>query len=98
LCEAFGWADWAADSELQDHGRRRLRGREIEARLRRNIEALTAAEVTALAERYDLAITAVIDSSDVLEQPQIVERDLFPDAEHWRPLGRLGRSLEIELA
>ena len=96
LCEAFAWEDWAADSGLHDNGRRRLRGREIEARLRQEIEALTAAEVTALAERYDLAITAVIDSSDVLEQPQIVERDLFPDADHWRPLGRLGRSLRID--
>ena len=98
LCEAFGWGDWAADPDLQDHGGRRLRGREIEARLRRDIEALTAAEVAALAERYDLAITAVVDASDVLQQPQIVERDLFPDADHWRPLGQVGRSLKIELA
>jgi crotonobetainyl-CoA:carnitine CoA-transferase CaiB-like acyl-CoA transferase len=96
LCEAFGWTDYAADPELRDHDARRRRGREIEARLRRNIEALTAAEVTALAERHDLAITAVIDSSDVLVQPQIVERDLFPDADHWRPLGRTGRSLKID--
>jgi crotonobetainyl-CoA:carnitine CoA-transferase CaiB-like acyl-CoA transferase len=96
LCEAFGWEDWAADPELHDHGRRRLRGREVEARLRRDIEALTAAEVTALAERHDLAITGVNERSDVLDHPQIVERGLFPDADHWRPLGRLGRSLRID--
>jgi crotonobetainyl-CoA:carnitine CoA-transferase CaiB-like acyl-CoA transferase len=96
LCQAFGWKDWAADPALQDHGGRRLRGREIEARLRREIEGLTAAEVTVLAERHDLAITAVNDRADVLDQPQIVERGLFPDADHWRPLGRLGRSLKIE--
>ena len=52
--------------------------------------------MTALAERHDLAITAVNDRSDVLDQPQIVERDLFPDSDHWRPLGRLGRSLRID--
>ena len=52
--------------------------------------------MTALAERHDLAITAVNERSDVLDQPQIVERDLFPDADHWRPLGRVGRSLKIE--
>lgn len=95
LCEAFGWEDWAADPGLADHGGRRLRGREIEARLRHDIERLTGAEVTALAERYDLAITAVNDRSGVLEEPQIVERDLFPDADHWRPLGQLGRSLKF---
>ena len=96
LCEAFAWDDWAADDDLADHGARRLRGREIEARLRRAIQGLTAAEVTALAERHDLAITAVNDRSRVLDQPQIVERGLFPDADHWRPLGRLGRSLKID--
>jgi crotonobetainyl-CoA:carnitine CoA-transferase CaiB-like acyl-CoA transferase len=96
LCEAFAWDDWAADPELADHGARRLRGREIEARLRRDIQRLTAAEVTALAERHDLAITAVNERSQVLDQPQIVERGLFPDSDHWRPLGRLGRSLKID--
>jgi crotonobetainyl-CoA:carnitine CoA-transferase CaiB-like acyl-CoA transferase len=96
LCAALDWHDWAADPDLQDHDRRRLRGREIEARLRREIEQLTVAQVTALAERHDLAITAVNERSDVLDQPQIAERGLFPDADHWRPLGLVGRSLRIE--
>lgn len=90
---ALGWSDWAEDQKMADHDYRRMRGDEVRTRVTESIAALTLAEVLELADQHDLAVTRVNDIDEAAVDPQIASRDLFPDDEHWRPLGPMGQSL-----
>jgi len=95
LCEAFGWTDWLDDPSMADHEQRRARAAEVASRLRDAVAGLSADRLAELAVRHDVGISRVNDLEDVAAEPQIAARHLFPDADHWRPLGPTGRAMHI---
>lgn len=98
LCAAFGWADWLEDRELGETAGRRARAPEIAARVRDAVAGHTAAALADLALRHDLPLSVVNTPEDAAADPQIAVRGLFPDAEHWRPLGPSAPALGIDAA
>lgn len=98
LCAAFGWTTWLEEAELAGNDGRRTRAAEIAARVREAVAQRTTDELAELAERHDLPITRVNDAGEVSGEAQIVARDIFPDAGHWRPLGPAAPAVPIALA
>lgn len=98
MCAAFGWTDWLDEPAMSDHDQRRSRAPEITDRLRGAIASRPAQEIAELATRHDLGITIVNEIAEAFADPQIAARDIFPDAEHWRPFGPVGRALRLDLS
>lgn len=96
LCAAFGWADWLADPDLGETAGRRARATEIAARVREAVAGHTAAALADLAVRHDLPLSVVNSPADAAADPQVAARGLFPDPEHWRPLGPSAPALRLD--
>lgn len=96
LCEALGWEDWLTDPGFAGNDERRARAETVEARLREAIEARSAAELLTLAERHDLPLSKVNELSEAAADPQLRERDVFPDATSWRLLGQLAAAVPFK--
>jgi crotonobetainyl-CoA:carnitine CoA-transferase CaiB-like acyl-CoA transferase len=96
LCGAFGWTDWLEDPAMSDPDARRRRAPEVAARLADEIARRPADELAELAVRHDVAMTRVNAVGDVPRDPQIVARDLFPDAAYWRPLGPAAPAVRLD--
>ena len=98
LCAAFGWTAWEQDAELAANDGRRARAPQIAARVRDEVARRTTDELAAIAVLHDLPITRVNDTAEVPSDGQLVARDIFPDAGHWRPLGPAAAAIPIALA
>jgi crotonobetainyl-CoA:carnitine CoA-transferase CaiB-like acyl-CoA transferase len=93
LCNCLGWDDWVGDPDLATHARRRLRGREIEARLREAIEGMPR---DAWLERFaaaDVPAAPAYLPPEVGLDPQVQARHLVERGEgsdpDWRPVSPL---------
>ena len=98
LCAAFRWTAWHDDPEMAGNDGRRARAAEIAVRVREEIARRTSDELADLAVRHDLPITRVNEAGEVPAEAQIAARDIFPDADHWRPLGPAAPAVPIALA
>lgn len=97
LCAAFGWKDWLEDPAMAGHDERRARAGEIKVRLRASIASRNAGEIAALAVAHDVPLSRVNSVEEAFDDPQIAARDVFPDADHWRPLGPLTPAVRLDL-
>ncbi len=96
LCEALGWEDWLADPGFAGNDERRARAEPVEARLREEIAARSAAEMIDLAGRHDLPISKVNALAEAAADPQLRERDVFPTEGSWRLLGQLAAAVPFK--
>jgi crotonobetainyl-CoA:carnitine CoA-transferase CaiB-like acyl-CoA transferase len=96
LCAAFGWEEWLADPEFADHEARRASAERITTRLRADLAARPLGEIVELAARHDLGISRVNEPAEGAANPQLRARDIYPDPEHWRPLGAVAARLPLK--
>jgi len=96
LCAAFGWQEWLADPEFADHEARRASAERVTNRLRSELAARPLDEIVALAARHDLGISRVNQPAEGAADPQLRARDIYPDPEHWRPLGAVAARLPLK--
>lgn len=97
LCTALGWTDWLEDPAMTDHDHRRSLAPQIAARLREALAARSAAEIVALAEQHDVPITRVSEVVGAAGHPQLALRNIFPEADRWRPLGPVAPPVRLDL-
>lgn len=93
LCDCLGWEDWRADPDLATHERRRLRGAEIEARLKQSLTTRPRDQWLELFEASDVPAAPVHAAAEVGLDPQVQSRGLTvrgaAEAEGWRPVSPL---------
>lgn len=98
LCAALRWTDWLEDPAMADHDHRRSLAPDIAGRLREALAARSAAEIVALAEHHDVAITRVNEMEEATGDRQLAVRDIFPGAGRWRPLGPVAPSVRLDVS
>lgn len=64
LCRGLGWTDWENDPGLAEYAQRRLAAQRIRVRLEERFGSLSTAEISAIAEQYDLPIHPFGASAD----------------------------------
>jgi crotonobetainyl-CoA:carnitine CoA-transferase CaiB-like acyl-CoA transferase len=99
LCACLGWEDWGDDPELASHDRRRLRGAEIEARLKETLATRPRDVWIEAFEAADVPAAPVLRPAEVGLDPQIQARGLARPGEgpdDWRPVSPLPAAVRDE--
>lgn len=86
LCSSLGWGDWRDDPRFSSHERRQAVAQVVQERLAAQISRRSLHDFLALADSFDLPITAVLEShEDVARTEQAAVRQLVDSRGYPRP-------------